>query len=56
MYLLKKVNKNALSANDDKRIQPINSIETYPYKSSKDLACNIEEAKFNNIIKQEKND
>ena len=32
-------NKFELSANNDKRIQSINSIETYAYGTSKDLSC-----------------
>ena len=46
------VNKIALSANDDKRIQSIDSVETYAYRTSKDLICKKEETKRNNIIKQ----
>ena len=30
---------NALSVNDDKTIQLIDSIETYTYATSKDLVC-----------------
>ena len=33
----KKINKVALSLNDDKRIQSIDSIETYTHRTSKDL-------------------
>ena len=33
------VNKTALSANDDKRMQSIDPIETYAYGTSKDLPC-----------------
>ena len=49
------VNKNALSSNDDERMQSIDSIETYEYGSTKDLVCEEEETKCNNIIKQYKN-
>ena len=49
------VNKNALSSNDDERMQSIDSIETYEYGSTKDLVCEEEETKCNNIIKQCKN-
>ena len=35
----KEVNNIALSANDDKRIQSITSIETYPYWTTKNLLC-----------------
>ena len=46
------VKKIALSANNDKRIQSIDSVETYAYETSKILICKKEETKFNNIIKQ----
>ena len=36
-----KVNKIAVSANDDKRIQLIDSIGTYSYGTSKNLACKL---------------
>ena len=36
------VNNVALSANEDERIQLIDSIETYPYGISKDLICKKE--------------
>ena len=52
--IAEKVNKIALSANDDKRIKPIDSIETYAQGTSKDLACKKEEIRCNNIIKQYK--
>ena len=45
------VNKIALSSNDDKIIQSINSGETYAYGTSKDLVCKKEEIRCNNIIK-----
>ena len=51
-----KGNKIVLSANDDKRVQSINSIGTYAYGPSKDLVCKKEEIKWNNIRKQYKND
>ena len=44
------INKIALSSNDDKRMQSIDSIETYAYGTSKDLVSEIEEIKCNNII------
>ena len=50
---IKEVNKIALSANDDKRTRLINSIETYAYRTSKDLVCKKEGIKCN-IIKQYK--
>ena len=49
-------NKIVLSANDDERIQSIDSIETYAYGMSKHLICEKEEIKCNNIIKQYKNE
>ena len=43
-----------MSANDGKRIQSINSIETYAKGTSKDLVCEKEEIKCKNIIKHSK--
>ena len=54
MFLLKKINKIALSSNDDKRIESIDSIETYTYGTSNDLVSEKEEIKCYNIIKQYK--
>ena len=48
------INKIALSSNDDKRKQTIDSIETYACKTSKDLVSDKEETKCSNIIKQYK--
>ena len=48
------INKIALSSNNDKRMQSIDSIETYAYGINKDLVCKKEEIKCNNIIKQYK--
>ena len=45
------IKKTALSSNDDKRMQSIDSIETYEYGTSKDLESEKEEIKRNNIIK-----
>ena len=45
----------ALSSNDDKRIQSIESMEIYAHGTSKDLLCKKEETNCNNIIKQYKN-
>ena len=45
----------ALSANDNKRIQSIDSIKTYAYGTSKDLIYKKGKTKCNNIIKQCKN-
>ena len=44
------INKIALSSNDDKRMQSIDSNETYAY----DLVSEKEEIKCNNIIKRNK--
>ena len=49
------INKIALSSNDDKRMQSIDSIETYTYRMNKYLVCKKEEIKSSNIIKQFKN-
>ena len=48
------VNKITLSANDDKGIQSINSIETDTYATSKDLIYKNENIKCKNTIKQYK--
>ena len=48
------INKIALSCNDDKRMQPIDLIETYAYGINKNLVCKKEEIKCNNILKQYK--
>ena len=50
------VKKIALSANDHKIIQSINTVETYAYGTSKDLVCKVEDIKCNKIRKQHKND
>ena len=52
MILLKKTNKIALSSNDDKKMQSIDSIETYVYGINKDVVCKKEEIKCTNIKKQ----
>ena len=39
---IEKVKKTALTANGDKRIQSIDSIETYAYGTSKILVCKKE--------------
>ena len=49
------INKIALSSNDDKRMQSIDSVETYAHGMNKNLVCKKEEIKCNNIIKQYKN-
>ena len=43
------VNKIAISTNDNKRIQSIDSIEIYAYGTSKDLLCKREVIKCKNI-------
>ena len=45
------IDKIALSSNDAKRMQSIDSTETYEYGMSKDLVCKKEEIKCNNITK-----
>ena len=47
----KEMNKTALSSNDDKRKQSIDSIETYTYGTSKDVVSDKGEIKCNEIIK-----
>ena len=42
----------ALSSNDDKRMQSVDSIETYAYGASKGLVTKKEEIKCSNIIKR----
>ena len=49
------ISKIALSSNNDKRMQSIDSIETYAYGMNKNLEFKKEEIKCNNIIKQYKN-
>ena len=48
------INKIALSSSDDKRMQSIDSIETYAYRMSEDLICTKVKIKCN-IIKQYRN-
>ena len=48
------INKVALSSNDDKAMQSIDSIETCVYGTSKDLISEKEEIKCNNILKRYK--
>ena len=49
------INKIVLSSSDDKRMQSIDSMETYTYGTSKDLTCKKEKVKRNDIIKQYEN-
>ena len=44
-----------MSSNDNKRMQSIDSIETYVYGKDKDLVSKREEIKCKNMIKQYKN-
>ena len=50
-----KNNKNDLSSNNDKRVQPIDLIETYTYGTSKDVVTE-EVIKCSNILKRYKID
>ena len=54
MYL-SKITKIVLSANDDKRIQLIDSMQTYAYHRRRYLVCKKEEMRCYNVIKQCKN-
>ena len=49
-------NKIALRANDDKRMQSIDSIETYAYETNKEITHTKQYTKCNNMIKQYKID
>ena len=44
------INKITLGPNDNKRIQSIDLIETYAYRTSKDLISEKKKIKCNNII------
>ena len=48
------INKIALSSNDDKRMQSIDSVETYAYGTSKNIVSGKGEIKCSNIIKRYK--
>ena len=50
------INKIDLSSNDDKRIQSIDSIETYVHRIGKDLVSGKKLIKYSNTIKRYKND
>ena len=43
-----------INSNDDKKMQSIDSIETYAYETSKYVVIEKEEIKCNNIIKRYK--
>ena len=47
-----KIDKIALSANDDKRIQSIDSVETYAYGTNEETLHQKEDIKCNSIIKE----
>ena len=49
-----KVNKIVLSANDDEKIQSIDSIEAYAYRARKGQVFKKEGIKYNDIIRQYK--
>ena len=53
--LLEEGNDIALSADDDKIIQSIDSIKTYAYVTSENIICK-DEIKCRNVTKQYKND
>ena len=55
MNLTEEINKIALSLIDNQKIKSVESIGTYAYGMSKDLACKKKENKCNNIIRQFKN-
>ena len=52
IYLLKKIDKIALSANDDKRTQLIDLKEAYAFETGENIICKNEEIKSRNLIKQ----
>ena len=52
MFLVKKINNISISSNEDKRMQSIDSIETYAYGRSKDAVNEKREIKCNNMIKR----
>ena len=54
MFFTKEINKTALSSNDDKRMQPFDSIELCGYATTKDLVGKVEQIKFNNIKRYKK--
>ena len=49
------INKIAWSANADKRIQSIDSVETYAYGTNKEIIDRKKEMKCNSIINQYQN-
>ena len=55
MSVTEEINKIALNSNDDKLMQSINSVETYPHGMDKHLIWKKEKVKRMDIIKQYKN-
>ena len=53
-FFTEEINKIALIAKDDVRMQSIITKETYTYGMIKNLVCKKEEIRCNNIIKQYK--
>ena len=49
------INKITLSSSYDKRMQSVDSIETYAYGTSKELIRKKEKIKSNNMLKKYKN-
>ena len=49
------IKKIVLSSNDDKRMQSIDSVETYPTGMGKELIWETEKIKRTNIIRKYKN-
>ena len=49
--ITEEINKITLSWNDDRRMQSIDSIETYAHGMNKNLEFKKEEIKCNNVIK-----
>ena len=47
------INKIILSSNNDTRMQPIYSVETYAYGTSRDIVSEKEDIKCSNIIKND---
>ena len=47
----REISKIALTSNDDKKMQSIDLIETYAYRTSKNLERENDEIKCNNIRK-----
>ena len=42
MYILKKLNKIALSSNDNKRLQTFDKVTTFPYRTNAIKVCGSE--------------